>query len=108
MTASTGFDGVTDRATHTRLEADDERDKETRSSAAALEKGHEIWMGIGATGMRRARPRRSSAGEAREDVGKGCSLHATREERQRVWMRRFLAKWRTPTISRHHGGSCAK
>jgi hypothetical protein len=58
--------------------------------------------------MRRARPRRSSAGEAREDVGERCSLHATSEDRQQVWMRRFLAKWKTPAVSRHHGGSCAE
>jgi hypothetical protein len=84
------------------------RQGKPRSSAAALEKGHGIQMGIGAMGMRRARPRRSSVGEAREDVGEGCSLHATSEDRQRVWMMRFPAKWKTPTVSRHRGGSCAE
>jgi hypothetical protein len=103
-----GFDSVADglRTPGWRLTMSAMR--KPRSSAAALEKGHGIWMGIGATGMRRARPRRSSAGEAREDIGEGCSLHATSEDRQRVWMRRFPAKWKTPAVSRHHGGSCAE
>jgi hypothetical protein len=70
--------------------------------------------------MRRAQPRRSSVGEVREDVGEGCSLHATSQDRQQVWSRRFRlrggrcweralqrarrvleassVKWRMPTI----------
>jgi hypothetical protein len=49
-----GFDSVADglRTPGWRLTMSAMR--KPHNSAAALEKGHRIWMGIGATGMRRA------------------------------------------------------
>jgi hypothetical protein len=100
---TTGFDGVADGLRTPGWRPTTSATRKPRSSAAALEKGHGIWMGIGATGMRRA-----TAKKELDWRGKGCSLHATSEDRHRVWIRRFLAKWKTPAVSRHHGGSCAK
>jgi hypothetical protein len=90
-------------ATHTRLEANDECDEETpQQSCYTGERARDL------DGNRRDGHEESSAKKELGWQGEGCSLHATSEDRQRVWMRRFLAKWKTPAISRHHGGSCAE